>query len=50
MRAVVQRVSEASVRVDGRLLGSIKHGYMVLLDMKAGNSTKDASVDRKSVV
>jgi len=42
VRAVVQRVSEASVRVDGRLLGSIKHGYMVLLGVEAGDSTKDA--------
>ncbi len=33
MRAVVQRVSEASVRVDGRLLARIGAGLVVLLGM-----------------
>ena len=31
MRAVVQRVSEASVMVDGQTVGAIRQGLMVLL-------------------
>ena len=31
MRAVVQRVSEAAVHIDGESVGSIGRGYLVLL-------------------
>lgn len=31
MRAVVQRVSEASVSIEGNVKGSIGRGFMVLL-------------------
>ncbi len=31
MRAVVQRVTSADVRVDGSVVGAIGQGYMVLL-------------------
>lgn len=34
MRAVVQRVSEASVKIDGEVKGSIGRGYMVLLGIE----------------
>lgn len=34
MRAVVQRVSEASVKIDGEVKGSIGKGYMVLLGIE----------------
>jgi D-tyrosyl-tRNA(Tyr) deacylase len=41
MRAVVQRVSSASVRVDGRLTGAIEHGLLVLL----GVGSQDGAAD-----
>jgi D-tyrosyl-tRNA(Tyr) deacylase len=39
MRAVVQRVSEARVEVDGEIVGEVGHGFMVLLGV-AGNDTE----------
>lgn len=42
MRAVVQRVSEASVTVEGDIIGSIKGGLMVLLGVKTTDSISDA--------
>lgn len=42
MRFVIQRVSEASVRVDGELLGSIRQGYMVLIGV-SGTDTRETA-------
>ena len=42
MRAVVQRVSEASVKVDGQCVGSIGTGLVVLLGVDKGDSDQDA--------
>ena len=42
MRAVVQRVSRAAVRVDGRLVGAIEAGLLVLLGVAAGDGAGDA--------
>jgi len=41
MRAVIQRVLEASVRVDGEVLGAIEQGYLVLLGVEEGDTDKD---------
>ena len=41
MRAVIQRVSEASVTVDGQVVGQIQKGFLVLL----GVATKDTQED-----
>jgi D-tyrosyl-tRNA(Tyr) deacylase len=40
-RAVVQRVRDASVEVDGERVGSIAHGLVVLLGVGAGDSAAD---------
>jgi len=42
MRALVQRVREASVAVDGRVVGAVGHGLLVL----AGIATDDGDEDR----
>lgn len=42
MIALLQRVSEASVRVEGETLGSINAGLMVLLCAERGDSEKEA--------
>ena len=42
MRAVVQRVSQSKVTVDGTVTGEIKKGLMVLLGVADGDTEKDA--------
>ncbi|WP_282076547.1 D-aminoacyl-tRNA deacylase [Epibacterium ulvae] len=42
MRAVVQRVSEASVTVDGEIIGQIANGLLVLLCAMQGDEKEDA--------
>ncbi len=42
MRFVIQRVSEASVRVDGELLGAIRQGYMALIGV-SGTDTRETA-------
>jgi D-tyrosyl-tRNA(Tyr) deacylase len=48
MRAVVQRVSRAEVRIDGRITGQITRGFVVLLGVATGDTEADAAylVDR----
>jgi len=41
MRAVVQRVKEARVDVEGRTVGEIGHGLLVLLGVGEGDAEKD---------
>ena len=43
MRAVVQRVSEASVRVEGDVVGEIGPGLVVLLGVAEGDTERDAA-------
>ena len=42
MRAVVQRVSDASVTVDGQVTGAIGRGFLVLVCAMAGDTQKEA--------
>ena len=41
MRLVIQRVLESSVTVDGKLVGSIGKGYMVLCGVEEGDTKDD---------
>jgi len=43
MRAVVQRVTEADVTVDGHVTGAIQSGLMVLLGVEADDDMSDAA-------
>jgi D-aminoacyl-tRNA deacylase len=42
MKAVVQRVSRASVRVDGRTVGEIGRGFLVLVGAETGDLLETA--------
>jgi D-tyrosyl-tRNA(Tyr) deacylase len=42
MKAVVQRVSRAAVRVDGETVGQIQRGLLVLLGIGKGDTESDA--------
>lgn len=50
MRAVVQRVSRACVRVDGAVVGSIGAGLLVLLGVAKGDTEQDAEQLAERVV
>lgn len=41
MKAVVQRVSEASVSIDGETVGRIGRGLLILLGVEVGDERKD---------
>lgn len=41
MRAVVQRVSEASVKIKGEITGTIHQGYMILLGIHVEDTQAD---------
>lgn len=41
MRAVVQRVTEAAVRVNGETVGSIGRGFLVLVGVETGDTEAD---------
>ncbi len=41
MRAVVQRVSEASVRIEGQVVGQIQKGLLALVAVRAEDTEKD---------
>lgn len=42
MRAVVQRVRQASVSVEGRVVGAIEHGLAILVGVRAGDTEAEA--------
>ena len=44
MKAVIQRVSEASVTVDNELISEIQNGFLILLGVHEDDSKEDAEV------
>jgi D-tyrosyl-tRNA(Tyr) deacylase len=44
MRAVIQRVSKASVTVDGQVVGKIGRGLLILLGIGAGDNQADLAI------
>lgn len=50
MKAVIQRVSHASVVVDGNTVGSCKEGFMILLGVAQGDTEEDAELLCKKIV
>eukprot|EP01104_Vermistella_antarctica_P000253 TRINITY_DN1030_c0_g1_i2.p1 TRINITY_DN1030_c0_g1~~TRINITY_DN1030_c0_g1_i2.p1 ORF type:complete len:163 (-),score=26.84 TRINITY_DN1030_c0_g1_i2:1020-1508(-) len=50
MRAIIQRVTKASVSVDGKLISSIGKGLVVLVGITDGDDEKDAEyITRKTL-
>ena len=43
MRLVIQRVTEACVRVDGQVVGSCQRGFMVLVGVENGDTLEDVA-------
>lgn len=43
MRAVIQRVSEASVAVDGQIISQIGNGWLILLGIGTNDSAKEVA-------
>ena len=41
MRAVIQRVTEASVKIDGEIVGEIGQGFLVLIGVEEGDGEND---------
>ena len=50
MMAVLQRVTHAEVAVDGEIVGSCGHGFMVLLGVAEGDTQKDAELLCRKIV
>lgn len=42
MKAVIQRVLDAKLEVEGKLISKINNGFVVFLGVKKGDSTEDA--------
>ncbi len=50
MRAVIQRVTEASVTVDGQVVGTIDRGLVILLGIRDGDELADADYLAEKIV
>ncbi len=49
MKAVIQRVTKASVTVDGKITGEIGKGFLVLLGVKEGDTENEMKLLAKKV-
>ncbi|MBN1688266.1 MAG: D-tyrosyl-tRNA(Tyr) deacylase [Candidatus Omnitrophica bacterium] len=50
MRAVIQRVKEASVTIEGKVYDTIGPGLLVYLGLREGDTSEDASWMRKKIM
>ena len=50
MKIVIQRALDASVTVDSKIVGKIDYGFVVLLGVKAGDTTKEADYLVKKLI
>lgn len=50
MRFIIQRVSEASVKVDGKLIGQISKGFLVLIGVSNGDTREIADKMTKKML
>lgn len=50
MIAVVQRVSEASVTISGKVYSEIKKGYLVLLGVKKGDTDENGTTIARKLI
>ena len=49
MRAVLQRVTEASVKVDGKITGAIKEGLLILIGVEDADTQEDIECLTKKI-
>ncbi len=49
MKAVIQRVTSASVEVDGNIVGSCNKGYMILLGAADGDTEADVDIIARKI-
>lgn len=49
MKAVIQRVLEANLKVDGELISEIKNGYVIFLGVKKGDTKQEADYFIKKI-
>ena len=49
MKAVIQRVKYASVKIDGEIVGACNQGFMILLGVQQGDTEEDADKLLKKV-
>ena len=50
MRAVIQRVTEASVKVDGKVTGAINQGLLILVGIEDADNEEDIEWLTKKIV
>ena len=50
MRALIQRVSEASVKIEGEIKGKIKAGFLILLGITHDDSEQDIEWLSKKII
>ncbi len=49
MKTVIQRVTSASVRVEGAVVGAVEHGIMALVGVQRGDTEADADATAKKI-